>query len=512
MMAAMMAEAPGAEPLLYERVAAEVGDLIERGTYRTGDRIPSIRELARQRRVSINTVMEAYSQLENRHLVEARPQSGYYVACRLAEPAPVPDPRAARQGLAPATVALGREPLQVMRNLADPALVPLGRGAPNVELLPAERLARMLASEARRFRDESVSYAGRKGLKRLRTQIAQRSVAAGCRLGPDDLVVTSGCVEAVTLALQAACQPGDTVAVGSPVYYTFLNSIQWLGLKVLEIPSSAREGMCLPVLDYALRHHPVRACLVISNFNNPLGSVMSDGHKEELVRLLARRDVPLVEDDVYGDLGFGPHRPRSARAFDEKGLVLHCSSFSKTLAPGYRVGWIAPGRFQEKVERLKALFNIATASPTQLAIAEFLTSGGYDRHLRTVRRAYARNVAEMRAAVGRWFPPGTRVTRPEGGFALWVELPPEVDALEVYEEALRRGIGVTPGSLFTIGDGFRNCLRLAAAYWSERIAQAVRTVGSIAGAAASAHSRGRAEASPRTPSARPSRAPRPGRR
>ncbi|HET6923181.1 MAG TPA: PLP-dependent aminotransferase family protein [Anaeromyxobacteraceae bacterium] len=495
----MAARPAGSEPLLYERVAAEMGDLIERGTYRTGDRIPSIRGLARQRRVSINTVMEAYAQLENRRLVEARPQSGYYVACRLAEPAPAPDPRAARQGLAPAEVDLGRGPLEVMRRLADPGLVPLGRGAPNVELLPAERLARMLASEARRFRDESVSYAGRKGLKRLRTQIAQRSVAAGCRLGPDDLVVTSGCVEAVTLALQATCQPGDTVAVGSPVYYTFLNSIQWLGLKVLEIPSSAREGLSLPVLDYALRHHPVKVCLAISNFSNPLGSVMSDGHKEELVRLLARRDVPLVEDDVYGDLGFGPHRPRSTKAFDEKGLVLHCSSFSKTLAPGYRVGWMAPGRFQEKVERLKALFNIATASPTQLAVAEFLTSGGYDRHLRTVRRIYARNVAEMRAAVGRWFPAGTKVTRPEGGFVLWVELPGETDAFEVYQEALRRGIGVAPGSLFTIGDGFRSCLRLGAAHWSERVARAVRTVGSIAGAAAADPPRARKARPPREP-------------
>lgn len=492
----------GPEPLLYERVAAEVGDLIERGTYRTGDRIPSIRDLARQRRVSVNTVMEAYAQLENRRVIEARPQSGYYVACRLEEPAPAPDPRAARGALAATAVTLGREPLEVMRNLADPALLPLGRGAPNLALLPAERLARMLASEARRFRDESVSYAGRKGLKRLRTQIARRSLDAGCRLGPDDLVVTSGCVEAVTLALQATCKPGDTVAVGTPVYYTFLNSIQWLGLKVIEIPSSARDGMSLSVLDYALRHHPIHACLVISNFNNPLGSVMSDGHKEELVRLLARRDVPLVEDDVYGDLGFGPHRPLSAQAFDEKGLVLHCSSFSKTLAPGYRVGWIAPGRFRERVERQKALFNIASASPTQLAVAEFLTSGGYDRHLRALRRTYARQVAEARAAVGRWFPPGTRVTRPEGGFALWIELPPEVDAFAVYEEALGRGIGVTPGSLFTTGDGFRNCLRICVAVWSERIAQAVRTVGAIAGAVAG-------EARPRARGARAALAPAP---
>jgi DNA-binding transcriptional MocR family regulator len=367
-----------------------------------------------------------------------------------------------------------------MRTLADPGLVPLGRGVPNPELLPIDKLSRMLATEARRFRLESVTYAGAKGLKRLRTQIAKRSLGAGCRLTPDDVVVTSGCVEAVTLALQATCRPGDTVAVGSPVYYTFLNSIQELGLKVLEIPSTPREGLSVEVLAYALRQHPVRACLVIANFNNPLGSVMPDERKAELVRLLRSHDVPLIEDDVYGELGFGPYRPTATKAFDEDGLVLHCSSFSKTLAPGYRVGWIAPGRYLEKVQRMKAVFSLASASPTQLAVAEFLTSGGYDRHLRALRRTYAAQLGHVRAAIARWFPEGTRVTRPEGGFVLWVELPPEVDGLALHQRALHRGIAVAPGSLFTTSDRYRNCVRVSGAFWSDRIRDAIRTLGGIA--------------------------------
>ena len=202
--------------------------------------------------------------------------------------------------------------------------------------------------------------------------------------------------------------------------------------------------------------------------------------KRQLVRLLARREIPLIEDDVYGDLAFGPARPPAAKAYDEHGLVLLCSSFSKTLAPGYRVGWIAPGRFQEKVERLKPLLNVATASPTQLAVAEFLTSGGYDRHLRSVRRTYARQVNLMREAVRRHFPRGTRVTDPEGGFLLWVEMPVEVDAFRLYEEALRDGIGVSPGTLFTAGDRFRSCIRLNASFWSERVDRALQALGTIA--------------------------------
>ena len=466
-----------ARVLLYEEVAARIGAMIANGTYRPGERVPSIRGLSRQMRVSVNTILQSYAHLENVGMIEARPQSGYYV-CLQQQNRGVGKPAAEYHP--PSEVVLGDNPLRIVRSLANSALVPLGRGAPNPDLLPAEKLNRMLATESRRFSSQALSYAAAQGVRKLRLQIAKRSLTAGCTLSADDIVITSGCVEAVTLALQAVCRPGDTVAIASPVYYTFLNSIQWLGLKVLEIPSTPVEGMSLDVLAYALQQTPVHACLTIANFNNPLGSVMPDEKKRELVSLLARHDIPLIEDDVYGDLAFGPARPTATRAYDEKGLVLYCSSFSKTLAPGYRVGWIVAGRFRERVEHLKALFNIATATPTQLAIAEFLANGGYDHHLRTLRRVYARQVGQVRDAIMRHFPPGTRVSRPEGGFVLWVEMPEEVDAMRLYEEALREGIGVAPGPLFTIGDRFGNCIRVSAAFWSQRIEEALATLGGIA--------------------------------
>lgn len=466
--------------MLHEEIAAKIGGLIERGTYRSGERIPSVRELSRKMRVSINTVMEAYAHLENMRIVEARPKSGYYVRSRLAEPeTPAPGVES-KENLTPCPVAQGEVPLRVMRSLSRPDLIPLGRGVPNPELLPIDRLTRMLAAEARRVRTESIAYAPPAGVKRLRIQIARRSLDAGCALSPDDIVITAGCVEAVTLALQATCRPGDAVAIESPAYYTFLSSLQWLGLSVLEIPSAPRDGMNLAVLDYAIRHNPVRACIVIPNFNTPLGSRMPDDKKRELVELLAKQDIPLIEDDVYGDLSFGPTRPRVCKAWDRKGLVLTCSSFSKTLAPGYRVGWIAAGRYREEVERLKRSFNLATCSPTQLAIAEFLTNGGYDRHLRSIRRACAERVAQLREAVGLHFPLGTRVTRPEGGYVLWVEMPQEIDSFRLYEEALQAGIGIAPGMLFTTGDKFRNCIRLNAAFWSPSIERAVEVLGRLA--------------------------------
>ncbi|BCS55151.1 GntR family transcriptional regulator [Geobacter sp. SVR] len=368
-----------------------------------------------------------------------------------------------------------------MRNIADPSLVPLGGGIPNADLLPIDKLNRMLASESKRFPLQSISYPPAQGHKRLRTLIARRSLNSGCSLAPDDVVITSGCVEAMNLALQAVYRPGDTVAVGSPVYPTFLKSIQWMGLKVLEIPSNG-EGLNLEVLNYAIRHNQVSACITITNFNNPLGSLMPDEKKRELVMLLAKHDIPLIEDDVYGDLAYGPSRPASAKAFDEKGLVLYCSSFSKTLAPGYRIGWIAPGRFREKVAQLKALLNVASSSPTQLAVAEFLTNGGYDHHLRKIRRVYARQTGQVREAVGRYFPLGTRVSRPEGGYILWVELPEDLDSFRLYQAGLQEGIGIAPGTIFTLGDQYKNCFRLNAACWSERIELALETLGGIAAA------------------------------
>lgn len=475
----MQAETTG-KTMLYEELARMVADMIERGTYRAGERIPSIRSLSRQMRLSINTVMSAYGHLENLGLIEAVPQSGYYVRCRTLDATGPPASRKSARDLKPRSVALRDIAFEIMRSLSDPSLVPLGRGMPNPDLLPIDRLNRMLGSEARRFRVQSVTYAETTGDKRLRMQIARRSLDAGCALSPEDIIVTSGCREAVTLALHSLCRPGDIIAVESPVYYSFLRSIEWLGLKILEIPCSAKEGINLDVLSYAIRHNRVRACVAISNFSNPLGSLMPDEKKRDLVRLLANHDIPLIDDDIYGDLSFSNRRPVSVKSYDTRGLVVVCSSFSKTLAPGYRVGWMVPGRFRDKVERLKAIFNVATASPTQLAVAEFLANGGYDHHLRAVRKAYAKQVALMRDAIGRCFPGGTRVSRPEGGFILWVEMPDRVDAVSLYRDALGKGISIAPGPIFTVADRFPNCIRLNAAVWSPRVEQAVETVGGLA--------------------------------
>ncbi|PLX87268.1 MAG: GntR family transcriptional regulator [Desulfuromonas sp.] len=469
-----------ASQTLYETVAGRIAYLVEEGTLRPGERVPSIRSLSKQLGVSINTVKEAYSHLEDRRLIEARPQSGYYVRARLPD---LPDePVVDEPALRPTEVSLGKVYRMVMKDQLNPGLVPFGLAIPDPELLPIDKLNRMLSSASRRARTQAVSYALPPGSEKLRTQIARRALSCGCTFSPDEVLITSGCVEAVVLALRVLSRPGDTILVETPIYFNFLQQIEDLGLKTLEIPASSRDGISLDALGYALEHTQDRiaACLVISNFNNPLGGQVPDENKRRLVELLEQYQVPLIEDDIYGDLSFADKRPVVAKAYDRSGNVLLCSSFSKTLAPGYRVGWIAAGRYQEQIERAKMLANVATATPTQLAIAEFLSTGGYDHHLRTIRRVYARQVAQMADAIGRYFPVDTRVTRPLGGFILWVEMPQQISAMKLYEQARQVGITFAPGPLFSASGKYQNCIRLNAAFWRDEIDGAVATLGRLA--------------------------------
>jgi DNA-binding transcriptional MocR family regulator len=259
-----------------------------------------------------------------------------------------------------------------------------------------------------------------------------------------------------------------------------LQIIESLGMRVCEIPTDPRDGVCLDKLAQRLTTCRIKACLFTPNFSNPLGSCMPKEKKRELVRLLSSRGIPLIEDDIYGNLAFEQGRPTVAKAFDRDGWVMLCDSFTKTLSPGARVGWVAPGRFRAKVEFLKFVNTSATASLPQMALAEFLQNGGYDHHLRRIRRFYAGQMQRMTEAVIRYFPSGTRVTHPAGGMCLWVELPKKVNALVVYHRALAAGIGIAPGPIFSAKQQFGNFIRLNCGNpWSEQVEAAIRTLGRI---------------------------------
>jgi DNA-binding transcriptional MocR family regulator len=466
-------------PLLYRAVSGKIAGLIDRGVLRPGERVPSVRRISAQEGVSISTILQAYMLLESRGYIEARPQSGFYVRSR--RDSLPPEPRVSAPGRHATKVGVSGLVSRVLQAVLDPQVVPLGAACPAPELLPGRRVNRTLAGLVRRSGEEVNSYNFPPGRYELRRQVARRSLDWGGRLAPEEIVVTCGATEALHLCLRAVARPGDLIAVESPAYFGTLLLLEALGMEVLEIPSHPRRGICLDLLAAALKQHRVRACIASPNFSNPLGSLMPDESKRELVAMLARREIPLIEDDIYGDLYFGDVRPKAAKAFDHEGLVLLCSSFSKMIAPGYRVGWTAAGRFQAKVEALKLTTTLATPTLLQLAIAQFLESGGYDRHLRKMRAAFAAQTERMIAAVGEYFPPGAKVTRPTGGFVVWVELPHGVDSLELQERALAEHISISPGPIFSARQRYRNFIRLNCGYpWSARLEEALRTLGRLA--------------------------------
>jgi len=468
---------PTNENFLYEQIANDVIKLIKQGTFRTGERIPSVRQMSKQHGASVSSVLQAYMQLENRGLIEARPQSGYYV--RAISTDELLEPEISSPGLDPNHVNLHDLMMMVMRDSTNSELVQLGAAMPNLELLPTERINRILASLARTASKSTHNYELPPGLESLRVQIAKRAVLSGCQLSPNDIVITSGGVDGIGLCLHAVCNPGDIVAIESPMYFGTLQLLEVHGLRALGIPTNPRDGISLDALQFAIEHNPIKAVLTISNFNNPLGSCVPDEKKKELVELLARHEIPLIDNDVSGEIYFTERRPSVTKAFDTRGQVMLCSSFSKDISPSLRVGWVVPGRFKSSIEWLKFTTSAATATLPQMAIAQFLESGGYDHQLRRIRREYASNVAQLSQAVTHSFPPGTRVTRPSGGFVLWVQLPESVDSLELYALALKSNITITPGYLFSPTNQFSNFIRLNAAAWTYPIERAVSRLGEM---------------------------------
>jgi len=468
----------------YEQLADEMAQAMGNGLLRAGERLPSVRQTCQRRGISPSTVFQAYGLLETRGLIEARPRSGYYVRAQKRPERALPQAAVPRADATEVTVsALAFELLESTR---DHAVVPLGSAFPAPHLFPFEALARSGARAMRRVKPAQITNALTAGDPGLRQALRRRYALQGVPLAEDELVVTNGAMEALNLCLQAVTRPGDVVVLESPTFYAALQALERLNLRAVEVATDPRHGVDLDELANVLTRHTVAACWFMPSLQNPLGALMPPARKQALVALLARHGVPLIEDDVYGELYADVRRPPPAKAFDPGGGVLHCSSFSKCLAPGYRVGWAAAGRFAPLVQRLKMMSSLATALPPQLAIADYLAQGGYDRHLRQLRAVLAAEQQRARRLIERHFPAGTRVTQPAGGYFLWLELPSAVDTLALHHQAMAQGISTAPGVLFSADRRFVHHLRLNVGHPGDaRIDEALRRLGELAVAAVS---------------------------
>ncbi|MGB7182954.1 MAG: PLP-dependent aminotransferase family protein [Burkholderiaceae bacterium] len=473
------ADALAAETFRYESLAQLLTRLIDAGTLEPGTKAPSLRQISRTQGVSVTTALQAYRLLESRGILEALPRSGFYVRSAAAHDLPALAVSKPPRRVQPVTAA---SRIAHMAELgADPNLVPLGCAVPSPKLLASSKLDRFLARAARNQGEVCNTYSPPRGEPRLRQAIAHRSLRCGQEIDAENIVITSGCTEALHLALKVATKPGDTVAIESPTYFSLLQILQSLGLRVLELPTDPLSGVSVAALKEALEAGTISTCLFASSFGNPLGNLTPERNKRAIIKLLKKHRATLIEDDVYSDIYFGSDRPLPYSALDATADIIYCSSFSKTLAPGYRIGWVSCKAHISDIVEHKFALTLANPVLTQVAMADYLTSGAYDNHLRRIRRQYANAIDQMRLAVAQAFPVGTRVSRPAGGFVLWLELPTRGNSLGLFDAAIDAGICFAPGDIFTASKRYGNCLRLSCGHlWDTRIERAVWKLGELA--------------------------------
>lgn len=447
------------QAFLYEKIAEQLAEHIRSGSYTVGCKLPSLRHISRQQKVSLATVVQAYQLLEQQGLIEAKNKSGYFV--RNWVESTLKEPKTSTPHPIAKTVNVDQLAMSLVDESRQSGVVKLGAAVPQAELLPLAILSRSLAGAARRHYQLVGNYENSQGHIGLRRQIALLMADAGCHVNAEDIMITNGCLEALSLSLRAVTQPGDTVVIESPTYFGILQVIETLGLQALEVATHAGRGIDPGQLAEVIQSQSIAACILMPSFGNPLGSSMPDSHKRQVVELLRRNEIPLIEDDIYGFLSHTPNRPQAAKAWDKQGGVIYCSSFSKTIAPGLRIGWAIPGQHLKKMVYLKFLDNISTAIHPQLVMDEFLGKGSFQRHIKKVVKIYRARMQQLRTWVEEFFPRGTRMTNPQGGFLLWVELPEKYSAIRLYQIAMKNKIAIVPGILFSTQEQFKHHLRLS---------------------------------------------------
>ncbi|PVD52266.1 PLP-dependent aminotransferase family protein [Terrimonas sp.] len=441
---------------IYDKISKNIAEKIKAGVLKSGERLPSVRTLSKQHGISVNTAKKVYLELEAQSLVEAKPQSGYFVNSLKFLNIPLSKPSH------PKPTFGYKEPNELINdvysNMGRNDLTLFSIGIPSGNLLPLARLKKEIVLATRELREGGTEYEPLQGNAKLRRMIASRSLSWEGNLHEHDIITTNGCMNALALCLMALTKSGDVIALESPCYPGILQLAVSLGLKILEIPTHPVTGINIDKLTTLLPK--INVCLLVPNFNTPLGYCMPDENKKKVVELLDKSNIPLIEDDTYGDLFFNDERPKCCKSFDQNGTVLWCGSVSKTLAPGYRVGWVAPGKYLERITKLKLVHSISSTTIIHEAIGNFLMTGRYDNHLRNLRKTLLRNYKFYAHCISEHFPEGTKISQPQGGLALWVEFPKEINTTQLYDYALTHKIGIAPGRMFTLQDQFQHCMRL----------------------------------------------------
>lgn len=467
----------------YELLAKDLKRQIIQKVWRSGDKIPSVRMSCKSTGYSISTVLQSYQLLESQGWVVAKPQSGYFVAPQI-EDLIASHSEPVSTSIVPAQVSdvnINDLLFDVLKKNQQPDLIPLGSAFPDPSLFPQQALARNLASASRNMPGNSAILNMPPGSDSLRRSIAQRYAQQGLSVSPDHIVITSGAMEALSLSLQAVTEPGDLVAIESPAFYGALQAIERLNLKAVEITTHPTKGVDLSALEEALTELPIKACWLMTNFQNPLGYCMSEPNKQKLVEILHKHGVAMIEDDVYAELYFDAEKPKPTKAYDQHNNVLLCGSFSKCLSPGFRLGWVVAGDRSEAIQRLQLMSTLSTSVPIQLGISHYLQYGAYDAHLRKLRRKLEQRKNQMHDAIKAYFPASVRITDPGGGYFFWLEFDREFDCSVFYEQALNEQVAIAPGTLFSSQKSHTRHIRINYSYSCEgKILEAIKRLAQLA--------------------------------
>ena len=462
----------------YLQIAGQLSQAIRQGTLSHGEKLPSVRMLARQYGVAQTTVVQAYHWLEDARQITARPRSGFFVAPRAVQ---LPEPKIARPMRHPRAVSLDWLGQRVLGREQPEGMVSFSSGTPGIDLLNPDRVRRAVTRSVQKHRHLLCTYPGSDGHEEARRALARYAVGLGCSLDPERILITGGCMDSVALCLRAVTKPGDVVALESPTHFSFLEVLQALQLKALEIPCHPRHGISLEALQLALDTQPVKALLLVPTLSNPLGSCMPQAERKRLVQLAVEHDLPVIEDAIYADLAEGDAMRRSLKSYDSTGQVMLCHSFSKTLAPGLRLGWLEAGRWTGKLRHIKEMQAGGQSAVLELALADLISQAGHHAAMRQLRASIAARVEQARQVSAQSFPAGTRVSDPPGGLLLWLELPAPLDAAALHQACLAQQILMAPGALFGAAGRFKQGMRLGlGGDWTPQHLQALRQMGTIA--------------------------------
>ena len=468
------------EQHIYQQIADNVEKLIIDETMKAGDKLPSVRILSKEKGISVSTAFQAYYALESKGLIESRPKSGYYVKYN---PKKFPKlPQKSKPDDIESNISVNDITSRIYNDIDAANMLRFSMAIPPAELLPVAKLNKAIIRAVQKTKDSGTAYEHKQGNIELRKQISKLTFNWLGQIPEHEIIVTAGCSEALVISLKAATKPGDTVAIESPTYFGILRILELLGLKTVEIPTDPEIGVDLDRLKKSILKFNIKACLFITNFNNPVGCCMPDTTKKLLVEMLSELAIPLIEDDIYGELFFGAQRPLTCKSFDRNGLVLYCTSVTKSIAPGFRIGWAIPGKFLEKASNIKISYSGPTATVTQSALAYFLENGRYAYHLKEMRKKLYTQCLRYMQAITDYFPDDTRVSRPQGGFVLWIELNKEIDTFVLNQRALMQNVSFAPGHIFSLQPKYKNCLRISFGQpWSCEIERGLKIIGKLAG-------------------------------